>query len=645
MSQTEKYTIFVCYYEQLAEDYANVIHKVLTELGYRVFVAHIRRPYISGDFRKFIDSVIDGCNTFVLINSLDALSREEIIREITHAFPNGDLSGHEFWIFRENNIDVPRGSDVFKNKTKIDLNNQNQSDFSNPSELARSVLRKCKRPYENPELLVQTPVPPVTVELKITSTNKINLNQINLNLIIDSIHQATKNKDYQLVLEFYEQLSSIDPFNLAIFNNKGVQQSLLGHYEDAVESYSLALSINSKLPFIWANKALALQKLERYRESLECIDKALAEKPKEIDYILTKAFDLFYLNQFDDALKIYDDALIWSQNSKLLSSRSSVLFTLGRKEEAIKLLETAIRNDPKNDNAWYNFGVMLNDEGKYEEALKKYEKAVEINPKDHRTWNNMAVIMRRLGKIEESLKIYDKAIEIDSKYFLPYFNKGIGLSLLEKYPESIDNFNQVLKLNPKYISAYVNKAISLFRIGNKKESIDNIKTALDIDENDFNANKGAGIIYLESEDYAIAEKYLQKAHGNKPNDLNIAQQLLVSLNKQNKNQKALELCNSVLTQYPQDIRFLIGRSYDLVKLKEYDRAIDDCNNTLKIDNTVGTAYYNKSCVMSIRRDIDESIKLLTKAIALDKGLKELARNDADFINLRTDERFKKLINS
>jgi len=139
------YDIFVCYNEITGKDFATMIHRALTQRGYKVFVAHVERDYISGNFRDVIDNVIDKCHTFILLNTLDTLSRPEVIREVQRAFPSGDITKHVFWIFRENEQDVPRSTIEFTEKTQINLSDHNQSDFSTDAHLARSVLRRCNK--------------------------------------------------------------------------------------------------------------------------------------------------------------------------------------------------------------------------------------------------------------------------------------------------------------------------------------------------------------------------------------------------------------------------------------------------------------------------------------------------------------------
>lgn len=145
----KEYDVFVCYYEITGKDFATMVHRALTEKGYKVFVAHIERPYMTGNFQNTIDDVIDNCQTFLLLNTLEALTRTEVIREVKQAFPNGKINKDKFWVFRENADDVPWNDSKFQQQTKIDLSKENQPTFNTDSDLARAVLRKCRQKRES----------------------------------------------------------------------------------------------------------------------------------------------------------------------------------------------------------------------------------------------------------------------------------------------------------------------------------------------------------------------------------------------------------------------------------------------------------------------------------------------------------------
>ena len=142
---SEDYDVFISYDEYTGDSYAERLYKILTRNGYKVFVAHLERPKRSGDSEQYIDNVIENCTTFIFINTIEALTRLQVIREFQQSFPNGNLSTRDLWIFRHDMENVPYATEDFKKKTNIDLSVQNQSPFKLPAELAYSALTKCKK--------------------------------------------------------------------------------------------------------------------------------------------------------------------------------------------------------------------------------------------------------------------------------------------------------------------------------------------------------------------------------------------------------------------------------------------------------------------------------------------------------------------
>lgn len=141
----EDYDVFVSYYEDTADIYAERIYNVLTDNGYKVFVAHLERPHRTGNFEEYVNEAIASSDTFIFINTIGALSRPQVIREFKQSFPNGNLSTRNLWVFKHDMGDVPHVSEDFKNQTSIDLSLENQSPFKSPAELAYSALSRCKR--------------------------------------------------------------------------------------------------------------------------------------------------------------------------------------------------------------------------------------------------------------------------------------------------------------------------------------------------------------------------------------------------------------------------------------------------------------------------------------------------------------------
>ena len=77
--------------------------------------------------------------------------------------------------------------------------------------------------------------------------------------------------------------------------------------------------------------------------------------------------------------------------------------------------------------------------------------------------------------------------------------------------------------------------------------------------------------------------------------------------------------------------------------KNYAKALDCVEKSIESEPTYGMAWYNKSCFLSLLNQIPESIEALKRAIEIDVKNAKRAVKDKDFLNVRVEEGFKRII--
>src|SRR3981081_4180975 len=95
------------------------------------------------------------------------------------------------------------------------------------------------------------------------------------------------------------------------------------------------------------------------------------------------------------------------------------LLNLQKVDEAKAALAAALKQDPKNPNAWYNLGLLAKNTGDAPAAIDAFKRVIEIDSNDPDTW-----------------------------YFL-----GTAYVQAKQFPQAIDAFQHALKLNPLHASA------------------------------------------------------------------------------------------------------------------------------------------------------------------------------------------------
>jgi hypothetical protein len=118
-------------------------------------------------------------------------------------------------------------------------------------------------------------------------------------------------------------------------------------------------------------------------------------------------------------------------------------------------------------------------------------------------------------------------------------------------------------------------------------------------------------------------------------------------------EKAEQAIEHVLTQSQQDPRALVVKAKVLRRKAELDvgseaakwwqNAIDTLSDALKVDPSYDRAFYNRACYYAIKGDQIAALADLRQAVAYFAPNKIFARDDDDFVTLRTDKEFQKLI--
>lgn len=118
-------------------------------------------------------------------------------------------------------------------------------------------------------------------------------------------------------------------------------------------------------------------------------------------------------------------------------------------DEAILLLETATKLDPKNEDGFLLMGDALLEKtpANGSPAIKSYNKVLEINPKSPRGIVRVAKLYQRAQNYEEADKYYQQAKAIDPTYAPAYRENAELYMMFKRSNLAIENWKKYLELN------------------------------------------------------------------------------------------------------------------------------------------------------------------------------------------------------
>jgi len=162
---------------------------------------------------------------------------------------------------------------------------------------------------------------------------------------------------------------------------------------------------------------------------------------------------------------------------------------------------------------------------------------------------------------------------------------------------------------------------------------------------DYNRNKlfKKGINLMADEKLEDAVRIFEQVLRIDPNDVDSLLKLGYARFHLEEYSEALRVYDQVLDIDVTNIEAWNLRGLVFYEQKNYSKALDCVEKAIETDSTYGMAWYNKACFLSMLHQIPESIEALKRSIEIDIKNARRAVKDRDFINLRIEEGFKRIL--
>ncbi len=266
-------------------------------------------------------------------------------------------------------------------------------------------------------------------------------------------------------------------------------------------------------------------------------------------------------------------------NKKMSELSITGMVTLGRYEEALKMIEQQLKTDPENSSLFLQKGICLYGMKQYQEARKSLKRSLEINPKLREALVKLGECERTLGNNNEAVANFEKADRIRSlsrKEILGFIKSLVKLGKYQKAMKYLKK-SSVFPLDlVDIVDIELQKIkIELFlKLGKPEEALSIIQMLepLNIQKDvTIDLYKADALLSLDRTDEAgfIIEMLMQKIPGS-----NYVKSLYSKLlQKQGKYKEALEIIKEALKLNPKEERLHYSNLDLLIKTREYREAL------------------------------------------------------------------------
>lgn len=141
-----------------------------------------------------------------------------------------------------------------------------------------------------------------------------------------------------------------------------------------------------------------------------------------------------------------------------LTQRAFQKQEIGAYEEAVEILNRALKIDPKFVPAHYRMGRVYQEWDRRQETIAAYQQALQLDPKHIDARLRLAAAYGKSFKNELAIMEYEKAAKLKPSDPEIQFKIALEYWYLQKLPETAEHYRKVIALNPDHLQAHLNLA-------------------------------------------------------------------------------------------------------------------------------------------------------------------------------------------
>jgi tetratricopeptide (TPR) repeat protein len=399
---------------------------------------------------------------------------------------------------------------------------------------------------------------------------------------------------------------------------------------------------------------------KRYKEADQFCTAIIQAVPNHIDAINLLGLIAQKANRHDLAIEQFQRAVNIDNSSALLYYNMGIsLDYIGRREEAVQILQTAVEKDPGNnqisnylngilDNTLQNNkagsvqidaqealqrGISFHQTGQLDEAIQWYRKVLDIQPKNIAAFCNIGVVLQSQGKLSEAIVSYKKAISIKPDYASAYSNLGYALQEQGELEEAVSSYKKAISINPDYADAYSNLGNTLKEQGKLEEAVSSYKKAISIKPDYADAYSNLGNALKEQGKLEEAVSSYKKAISIKPDYAEVYYNLGHALKEQGRLEEAVSSYKKTISINPSLAEAYYNLGNILQDQEKSEEAVASYKKAISINPDYADAYSNLGNTLKNQGKLEEAVSSYKKAIAIKPDLAEA------YYNLSTTKEF------
>lgn len=433
---------------------------------------------------------------------------------------------------------------------------------------------------------------------------------------------------------------------------KGLEKFSHRQFAESIPIFQQAVKEDPNDADAWTFLGRAHMMQDQFPQAIEACTKAIELTPQNAQAYTFREYCHFQLKNIKAGLEdsekaikyyhpnAYEPSLVWALDNRVRACRMikrpdlieqdlNVLQTYqildkaikhrewARLNDALKTVDQAIENMPKNADMWFFRGVVNSNRRDFWNAAADFSNAIRCAPEAWFLYYFRADVYQQLNQNREAVRdlttliearprlaayrftcetgrLRNQGIRVDeSPITLPdiYFLRAESQAELGNVKEAIEDLNEALKLDPTDTKALSLRAEYVSEGGKNDIAIKDFTEAIRQNPTDWAKYQQRANAYLKLGKVQEAMNDFSEIIKRNPNDPGAYLIRALALEKNGDHEGALADYSQVIKLTPNDDDAFVARGICLKSLKRYKEALDDFNEAEKINPE------NKSIVM------------------------------------------------
>ena len=354
-----------------------------------------------------------------------------------------------------------------------------------------------------------------------------------------------------------------------------------------------------------------------------------ADMQKALDTLLSnrKAYPLgpllvakFYaaIHDFDDALKLLEQGARSDSTHQVdyQKETAQVLVAENRKDEAVRLLEKILKDNPKDDSAQAMRSSLMIETGdpkQLQQAVTELQAAVSRDSTNPVLRFNLGRALLAKNLLEQARVQFQQAIKIRPEYVPARLALAQLFILNHEYGSAVQTAKQVLDFDPGNLAARLVRTSGLAAMGNPALARTELEETIARYPTSAEAQLQMGALDLGQKRYKEAEQQFSQTYKDHPADLRALMGIVESYALQNQADKAIQLLKSELAKNPNRLELKNALGNIALMSGKWDLAAEQFQAILAVRPDTGEVYVPLGQALAAKGDTDGAIRTFEKA--------------------------------